>query len=457
MSARAKLRLLIVVLLAVVCLGFIAAIGMSAAASAATQEDPGHDGYDGHDDYDGHDYNRTDYERSDRPGDGPEEGDRSTTERSARGMHVHVHATEDGVAVTVKGDSPVDVDIEALEGDYAGEGQYRLDPGETLELPAPESLTMVRVLAESDDARLEVVVGFERYEYDCGPATHEQVAPAEVSYEWEGAGEERRRSQDFERPPVECPEPDDDPGGGGDDPEDRYEDAREEFWDSYEDGNDAAWTAYEALRAAAWGGYEDGRATVWETYEALRNPDGGDDPQDRLNGTVEFAERVGNDTQDDADRLRNDTEDAAERIGNDTQDDADRLREDLENGSDRVREDANDTVRELAPGDGDGDNESDPQPPEDLPPEDFPPEEPPEEPPEDLPPEDLPPGDGDDNDTDDGDRPSVPGPDRATVDADAELERDDDSVRARGSATVEAGGITAHVHERLVAGLDSGS
>jgi len=197
MSARNKLALVVVVMLALVCIGFMAVVGMSAAASA--DEGSGH-GYDG-----------TEYERPDADYEQPkgrddyERPDRDADDEDSR-TRVNVHVTGAEATVSVGGDSAVDVTIEAVDGSYAADGRYRLEPGDTLELPAPGGPTTLRVVAESDDARLEATVAFEAYEFDYGELTHRQVAPTEVGYEWEGAGREGSRTQTFERPPVECPE-----------------------------------------------------------------------------------------------------------------------------------------------------------------------------------------------------------------------------------------------------------
>jgi hypothetical protein len=466
MSARGALRTFIVVLLALVCIGFMAVVGMSAAATPA--DDGGDHEYDSTE-YDNHD--EVDAERSgssDDRSDGESTFDDRHRGDDARRTQVNVRATDDVLVVAVDESEPLDVTVEAVESRYAGEGRYTLAPGETVELPAPSEPSTVRVLAESDDARLEVRLTFESREYECGGQEHSQVAPSSASYEWQAGGNTQSETVVFERPPFECPIPDDgeDPGGEEPpgDPEAAYDEAHDRVWDGYGNGRDSFWDAYEAIREALWDGYEDGQGRFWAVYEqATGDDDDGDDddggPRDRVNETRDFAERVGNDTRNGADRVENDTRNGADRVENDTGDDADRLREDAENGSERVREDGTDTIEDVRPGDGDNGSDPEPpaEPPEDLPPEDFPPEEPPEdlppeEPPEDLPPEEPPedvlPGDGDD---DNGSEDPVPEGSLASADADADAGRDGDTawVEGSGEVTVANGAVYAEAHERL--------
>ena len=430
MSARGALRTFIVVLLAVVSIGFMAVVGMSAAAAPA--DDGGDHEYDSTE-YDNHD--EVDAERSgsiDDRSDGESTFDDRDRGDHARRTQVNVHATEDVLLVAVDESEPVDVTVEAVEGHYAGEGRYALAPGETVELPAPSEPSTVRVLAESDDARLEVRLTFESREYECGGLEHSQVAPSSASYEWQAGGNSQSETVVFERPPFECPIPDDgeDPGGEEppEDPEEAYTETHDRVWDGYENGQDRFWDAYEAIREALWDGYEDSQGRVWTVYEPATGDDDDDDggPRDRVNETRDFAERVGNDTRDGADR-----------VANDTREGADRGREDAENDSERVRADVNDTVEDVRP--GDGDNGSDPQPPEE-PPEDVPSE--------DFPPEAVPPGDGAD---DNGSEDPLPEGSLASADADADAGRDGDTawVEGSGEVTVANGAVYAAAHERL--------
>jgi hypothetical protein len=307
MSARGAPQAFIVVLLAVVCVGFIAVVGMSAAAT------PADDGGDHGDD-------STDSDRptdADRDRRGPSD-DRSTTESEfgvrrqscehddsrtekeafddrrqsgddgSRRTHVDVSATQDRLSVAVGGTEPVDVAIEAVEGSYDGSGRYVLDPGDSVELPAPAEPSRIRVLAESDDASLAVILTFERYEFDCGEVDASHVGPGTATYEWAAGDESGSRTVGFGRPPFECPIPDDAPDPGGDteppgDPEAAYNATTEAVWDASADGNDRFWTAYEALRQALWQGYEDGHSGVWSAYEAATaegdDGDTGTDPE----------------------------------------------------------------------------------------------------------------------------------------------------------------------------------
>jgi len=440
MSARGALQTFIVVLLAVVSIGFMAVVGMSAAAA------PADDGGD-------HEYDSTEYDNDDevdaeRSGsiDDRSDGESTFDDRDrgddARRTQVNVHATDDVLLVAVDESEPVDVTVEAVEGRYAGEGRYALAPGETVELPAPSEPSTVRVLAESDDARLEARLTFESREYECGGLEHSQVAPSSASYEWQAGGNSQSETVVFERPPFECPIPDDgeDPGGEEppEDPEEAYTETHDRVWDGYENDQDRFWDAYEAIREALWDGYEDGQGRFWTVYEQATGDDDDDDedggPRDRVNATRDFAERVGNDTRDGADR-----------VANDTRDGADRVREDAENARERVREDVNDTVEDVRPGDGDNGSDHEPpeEPPEDVPPEVFPPDEPPEEPPEAVPP-----GDGDD---DNGSEDPLPEGSLASADADADAGRDGDTawVEGSGEITVANGAVYAAAHERL--------
>lgn len=158
-----------------------------------------------------------------------------------------MHVTADGDEITVhyEGEEPVVVQIEAVEGAYAGEGTYRLDPGDALRLPYPAEPVVLRVTADAEHFTATALVAFDYVEIECGDGTARQLVPTEITYEWEVErdGHTRSGSHHVEPAPSEvtCPEPQDasderaDRNSGESDRQ-TYEQWREQRENLYEDG-----------------------------------------------------------------------------------------------------------------------------------------------------------------------------------------------------------------------------
>lgn len=379
MPPNGKIRAILIVTMALVCLGFVAMVGLTATIAAA----------------------------DDRPGDGDKRTDYENDAEERR-THVEAHLDTEQLRVTVdeETDRAAHARVEAVEGEYDHAGRYRIEPGESLTLPTPGDEVVLRVTAETADGGtdLAVTVTYERYELECDDVRHGAVVPTEVTSEYRTTvdGEERRWSRTATMPGVDCPaRPGDDPGheepdrperperpdrpGDADpdapDPEDSYETVRrtaheaydegnETAGDGYEDGREAVWETYEQAHDQLWSGYEDANEAVWGVYDTVVDGDGDDeDPGETVNETVEdataFGERVVDDTRDDADRVREDAERTGERVREDAEDDAERVRDDAEDdaervgeyaedGAERVQDDVERKVNETIPDDGDG-------------------------------------------------------------------------------------------------------
>lgn len=350
MSSIAKFRAVIVGLMLLVYVAFLAVVVMSASASAAVAD--------------------AQYENN------------------------RMHVTVDGDEITVhyEGDEPVVVEVEAVEGTYAGEGTYRLDPGDTLRLPYPEEPVTVRVTADSEHATVTALVEFDYVEIQCGDETARHLVPTEITYEWEVERDGRTRSgtRHVELAPsdVTCPEPRTAPGTGPSNADSRdeynetHEDARDRYNETYDDARGEYNETYGEARGeyndthdGVMGLYERAHEEVWNRYEQVTNVTD-DEPPDALG----FADQVHEDAENFADQVHEDAEAFAgqvhenaenfvEQVVGDAQDDAERVKQDAENDTERVEDELPETptpptppetpeppATPETPGGGDGDS-----------------------------------------------------------------------------------------------------